>query len=97
MDQNGSIQGPFDPGLLTGAQLRAARALLSISGEELARLAQVGFSTVKRAESTDGLVGVRFPIRLALVRVLEARGVEFIPANGGGAGVRLRGVGQRPQ
>jgi hypothetical protein len=97
MIQMGSTQESFDPVLLTGAQLRAARALLAMSGQELAQEAHVGSSTVKRAEMTDGLVNVGFPIRLALVRALEARGVEFIPANGSGAGVRLRGLGQSPQ
>ena len=90
MIQMVSIQGPFDPALLTAAQLRAARALVGLSGRELAQLAQVGSATIKRAEASDGALTVRFPVRLALVRALEASGVEFIPSNGAGPGVRLR-------
>jgi hypothetical protein len=45
---------------------------------------------VKRAESVDGSPPITRPNLDAIVRALEAAGVEFIPENGGGAGVRLR-------
>lgn len=35
-------------------------------------------------------VGTTAANQAAIVRALEAAGVEFIPENGGGAGVRLR-------
>lgn len=84
-----SSQEGFDPELLTSSQLRAARALLGISAQQLAALAKVGVATLSRAESGTGLASVSFPIRLALVRALEHAGVEFIAANGAGEGVRL--------
>jgi len=69
------------------AQVRAARGLVSWSQEDLAEAAKVGLSTVRDFEA-----GRRRPMRnnLAAIRTaLEAAGVQFIPENGGGAGVRL--------
>jgi hypothetical protein len=49
----------------------------------------VSVPTVKRLEAADGDVGGRAETSNALVAALEKAGVEFIPENGGGAGVRL--------
>ncbi|WP_294534326.1 helix-turn-helix transcriptional regulator [uncultured Rhodoblastus sp.] len=70
------------------AQCRAARALLDWSREQLAEASKVGLRTIVDFER-----GAREPRELtkdALCRALQAAGVEFIPENGGGAGVRLR-------
>lgn len=65
-----------------------ARAALNWTAQELAVNANVGISTVNRFET--GQVAP-IPATLAAIRTaLEAAGVEFIPENGGGAGVRLR-------
>jgi transcriptional regulator with XRE-family HTH domain len=75
---------------MTPAQCRAARALIEISQVELASKAKVGESTVRNFEA-----GRSIPVANnldAIRRVLEAGGVDFIPENGGGAGVRLRKV-----
>lgn len=75
---------------ITGAQLRAARALLRWTAADLAKSAGIGLATVKRAEAVDGEPPTTGG-NLRLMRLaLEAAGVEFIPENGGGAGVRLR-------
>ena len=71
-------------------QVKAARALLGWSQEQLAEESQVSFPTVKRLEATDGELGGRESTAAAIVSALEAAGVEFIAENGGGAGVRLR-------
>jgi transcriptional regulator with XRE-family HTH domain len=74
--------------MLTPAQSRAARGLLNWSQQQLARAANLGPSTIKDFENSK-----RVPIRNnldAIVRALEKAGVEFIPENGGGAGVRLK-------
>jgi len=76
--------------MIVGAQIRAARALVRWTVEELAKAAQVGVMTVRRAEASDGPPSM-LPNNMAAIRAaLEAAGVEFIPENGGGAGVRLR-------
>tara|TARA_Y100000815_G_C13305419_1_gene486252 strand:- start:767 stop:1012 length:246 start_codon:yes stop_codon:yes gene_type:complete len=71
-------------------QVKAARALLGWSQADLAREAQISEPTVKRLEAQDGDLGGRASTVDAIRGALEAGGVEFIPENGGGAGVRLR-------
>ena len=71
-------------------QIKAARALLGWSQDDLAGQSGVSIPTVKRLESTDGDIGGRAETGEALVTALEKAGVEFIPENGGGAGVRMR-------
>jgi transcriptional regulator with XRE-family HTH domain len=79
---------------LTSAQLRAARALIRWSAEDLARASAVGLTTIRRAELTDSETSMTAANDLAVRRALEAAGVEFIDENGGGgAGVRLRKPG----
>src|ERR1700735_460801 len=82
---------------LTSAQIRAARALIRWSAEDLARASAVGLTTIRRAELTDSQTSMTAANDLAVRRALEAAGVEFIDENGGGPGVRLRKSGkQRP-
>ena len=64
-----------------------ARAGLSIGVRELAEQAQVSTNTVSRFEAGEEL---KERTVTALRSTLEAAGVEFIPENGGGPGVRLR-------
>lgn len=74
---------------ITGAQIRAARALLRWTSEELAKGASVGISTVRRAEAGDGVPSMTAANLKAVRAALEDAGIEFIPENGGGAGVRF--------
>ena len=76
--------------MLTSAQMRAARALLRWSAEDLARKSAVGVTTIRRAELTEHKTSMTTANDLAIRRALEDAGVEFIDENGGGAGVRLR-------
>ena len=76
--------------MLTGTQIRAARAMLRISAQDLANLAEIGITTIRRAESVDGQPKTTTANLKAIKTALETAGVEFIPENGGGAGVRLR-------
>jgi len=75
---------------LTSAQMRAGRALLRWSADELARASAVGLTTIRRAELTDERTSMTTANDLAIRRALEGAGVEFIDENGGGPGVRLR-------
>jgi len=76
---------------LTSAQIRAARSLIRWSAEDLARESSLSVATIRRAELSDGDTSMTVANDLAVRRALEAAGVEFIDANGGGPGVRLSG------
>lgn len=76
--------------MITGAQIRMARGYLKWSARELAEKAEIGLSTVQRAEAIDGVPTSWGQNLAAIQNTLEAAGVEFIPENGGGAGVRLK-------
>ena len=75
---------------LTGAQIRAARALLRWSAEDLARVTALGLATIRRAESFDEQTSMTEANELSVRRALESAGIEFIDQNGGGPGVRVR-------
>ena len=73
---------------MTPAQCRAARALINLNQTALAAAASVGLSTIVDFEKERRQVAR--PSIDAIRAALEAAGVEFIPENGGGPGVRLR-------
>lgn len=75
---------------LTGEQIRAARALLRWDQPDLETRSGVSLPTIKRLELMEGPCAGRPATIDALRTALEKGGIEFIPANGGGAGVRLR-------
>jgi hypothetical protein len=70
--------------------MRAARALLRWSAEDLAEQSAIGVTTIRRAELTEGETSLTTANDLAIRRTLETAGIEFIDENGGGPGVRLR-------
>ncbi|NTE91736.1 helix-turn-helix transcriptional regulator [Agrobacterium tumefaciens] len=69
------------------AQIRAARALIDWTREDLADASGVTVRTLARLEGAQTIA--RQTTLKALSAALEAAGVEFIPENGGGPGVRL--------
>jgi transcriptional regulator with XRE-family HTH domain len=71
-------------------QIKAARALLAWSQEELAAAANISVPTIKRLEAIDGPLGGRSETGDKIRESLQTAGVEFIEENGGGPGVRLR-------
>jgi transcriptional regulator with XRE-family HTH domain len=73
---------------ITPAQLRAARALLGISQDDLADASEVAKRTIAAFESEARAPYAR--TIAALREALEARGCIFIAENGEGPGVRLR-------
>jgi hypothetical protein len=81
---------------ITGGQIRAARGFLQWTAAELAEKSNVGLSTVRRAEDSAGVPALTKANLGAIRGALEVGGIEFIPENGGGEGVRLRN-GASPQ
>ena len=73
---------------MTPEQCKAARAMLDMAQSQLAAASGVAESTIIPFEK-----GQRKPHLTTVSKLqsaLETAGVEFIPENGGGAGVRLR-------
>jgi transcriptional regulator with XRE-family HTH domain len=64
--------------LITPEQIRAARALLRMDQEELARRANVSVVTVRRLEAPGGLGRVGLGTADEIRRALEAAGAEFV-------------------
>lgn len=77
------MQNDIHPG-----QVRAARALIGWTRERLSETSGVPVRTIARLE--DGDTKPRSSTSSCIRTALEAAGVEFIPENGGGPGVRLR-------
>jgi transcriptional regulator with XRE-family HTH domain len=78
--------------MLTSEQIRAARMMLRWEQRELAERSGISLASIKRLETQPGPIGAYASTEEAIRSALEAAGVEFIPENGGGAGVRLRKV-----
>jgi transcriptional regulator with XRE-family HTH domain len=81
------------PPALTSAQIRAARALIRWSAQDLADRSGVGVTTIRRAELHDSETQLTRVNDQTIRRTLEEAGVAFIDKgeNGeGGPGVRLK-------
>lgn len=74
--------------MINSAQMRAGRALLEWSQQDLADRSGVSLPTIKRMEKVGPGRSTGDTVE-AVRKALEAAGVQFIPENGGGAGVRL--------
>ena len=66
------------PRSLTSAQIRAARALLRWSAEDLANETAVGVATIRRAELSELETSMTAANNSAVRRALESAGIEFI-------------------
>jgi len=75
---------------VSNRQIKAARALVGWSQEHLTAASGVSLPTVKRLESTDGLLGGRQVTRDRLIAALARAGIIFIDEDDLGPGVRLR-------
>jgi len=84
--------------MLTGPQLKAARALVGLEQRALAEASGVSLPTIQRMEASAGTVRGVIETLMKVMGALEAAGVEFIgegaASAGGGRGVRLR---KRPE
>ena len=78
------------PPPLTSAQIRAARALIRWSAEDLANHCPVSVTTIRRAELMPSATALTRANDAAIRQALEKAGVEFIDADKAGPGVRLK-------
>ena len=76
--------------MITGSQLRAARALLGISAITLSEKSGVGWATIQRFENVDGIPVSRSGTLQRVKTALEAQGIEFLGDPLTSPGVQLR-------
>lgn len=80
--------------MITGAQLRAARALLGIDQKALAEISGVSLPTIQRMETSEGNVRGNIDTLNKVVSGLDGAGIELISENAKslstGRGVRLK-------
>ncbi|MPZ55727.1 MAG: helix-turn-helix domain-containing protein [Rhizobiales bacterium] len=85
--------------MITGPQMRAARALLGIDQRALAQRSGLSLPTIQRMESSGGVVRGNVDSLMKLVEALDAAGIELIgddaASTGGGRGVRLKRLAAR--
>ena len=76
--------------MITSAQIRAARAMLDWSREQLSNKAGVGISALMRLESATGVPSGNIKTFELVQKTFEKAGIEFIGSPEGGAGVKWR-------
>ena len=76
--------------MITGLQIRAARAILRWTVRDLAKFSGLSFPTINRLEQDDGVPVGRTQTLADIQKALEAAGIEFIGTPENGPGVRYR-------
>ena len=77
--------------MISSKQIRAAKAMLKWSGEDLAKKSGVSLSTIRRIESSEGVPeGQNMKTVVAIKTALEKAGIEFIGTPEDGAGVHWK-------
>ena len=80
--------------MITGPQMRAARALLGLDQKQLAELSGVSLPTIQRMEASEGTVRGVIDTLTKVVAAFERAGIELIGDNAvsreGGRGVRFK-------
>ena len=76
--------------MLTGGQIRAARAFLNWSGADLAEKVNLSRNTIAKIEQNDAIPSMRLQTMIDLKRAFEEAGVEFMGTPDNGPGVRLK-------
>ena len=79
---------------LTPRLCKAARALLEWQQGDLAEASGVPKPTISAFEARGGAAKLTHMNNRAVVEAFEKAGLQFIPENGGGAGIRLRERGE---
>ena len=75
--------------MITSGQIRAARALLRWSADELAEVSKIGVATIRRFEIQEGIPAGQVRVVEAIKVALEQAGVEFIGSSDNSPGVRI--------
>jgi transcriptional regulator with XRE-family HTH domain len=81
--------------MISTEQIRAARALLRWTAQNLADMSGVGVATIRRIELMDGVPSGQVRTIEALRSALEDAGVEFVGSSNDRPGVRLKLAGDK--
>jgi len=80
--------------MITGPQMKAARALLRLDQKGLAALSGVSVPTIQRMEASEGIVRGVVESLTRVLAALDLAGVDLISdgaaSSGGGRGARLK-------
>ena len=76
--------------VITSEQLRAARQLIRLTADDLAKISGVGVATIRRFELMTGVPSGNARTVEALQKALEKLGIEFIGSPDDRPGVRLK-------
>ena len=63
--------------MISSSQIRAARALLGWSGNDLANKSGVGITTLRRYELQDGIPSANTNVLMSIKTTFEGVGIEF--------------------
>ena len=76
--------------MITSEQIRAARQLIRITADQLAKSSGVGLATIRRFELMTGVPSGNARLVESIQRSLEESGIEFIGTPDDRPGVRLK-------
>ncbi len=75
--------------MISSGQIRAARAMLRWSADDLANASGVGVATIRRIELAEGLPSSNVKTIEQIRRTLEIAGIVFVGTHADSPGVRL--------
>ena len=76
--------------MIIGEQIRAARAMLKWTADDLAKKSDIGVATIRRLEVMNGIPSGQTRILESIQKTLVQGGVEFIGTPNNQPGVRLK-------
>ena len=76
--------------MITGLQIKAARALLRLSAAELAKMSGVSLSTIQRLAQFNGVPAAQMSSISPLYEMFLQAGIEFLGTPDEDPSVRLR-------
>jgi DNA-binding transcriptional regulator YiaG len=76
--------------MISGSQIRGARAMLNWTASILAEAASTNRFTIQKIEQSDGVPSAKAQILFEIQKALETAGIEFIGTPDNDPGVRLK-------